>query len=92
MTWRIHNLSGHNEKANIEIVKTIQKKLDRQESLITYVTDCHGHDQRYAIDSSQANRELGWNPTTMFEDVIKLMIQWYKEHMIGCRNVYPANM
>ena len=70
-----------NEKANIEIVKIILKELGKPESLITYVTDRKGHDQRYAIDPTKANRELGWGPITMFADGIKLTIQWYKEHM-----------
>jgi dTDP-glucose 4,6-dehydratase len=77
----VYNLGGHNEKANIEIVKIILKELGKPESLITYVTDRKGHDQRYAIDPSKAMAELGWAPTTMFKDGIKLTIQWYKEHM-----------
>lgn len=77
----IYNLGGHNEKANIEIVKIILEELGKPESLITHVTDRKGHDQRYAIDPSKANRELDWKPTTMFADGIKLTIQWYKEHM-----------
>ena len=77
----VYNLGGHNEKANIEIVKIILKELDKPESLITYVTDRKGHDKRYAIDPSKANAELGWGPTTMFADGIKLTVQWYKDHM-----------
>ena len=77
----VYNLGGHNEKANIEIVKIILKELGKPESLITFVTDRKGHDQRYAIDPSKAMKELGWAPTTMFKDGIKLTIEWYKEHM-----------
>ena len=77
----VYNLGGHNEKANIEIVKIILKELGKPESLITYVADRKGHDQRYAIDPSKAMKELGWAPTTMFADGIKLTIKWYKEHM-----------
>lgn len=77
----VYNLGGHNEKANIEIVKIILKELGKPESLITHIGDRKGHDQRYAIDPSKANRELGWSPTTMLEDGIKLTIQWYKDHM-----------
>lgn len=77
----VYNLGGHNEKANIEIVKIILKELGKPESLITYVADRKGHDQRYAIDPAKAMRELGWGPTTMFADGIKLTIHWYKEHM-----------
>ena len=76
----VYNLGGHNEKANIEIVKIILKELNKPESLIKYVTDRKGHDQRYAIDPSKAMAELGWQPTTMFKDGIKLTIQWYREH------------
>ena len=77
----VYNLGGHNEKTNIEIVKIILKELGKSEELITYVADRKGHDQRYAIDPTKAMRELGWAPTTMFADGIKLTIQWYKEHM-----------
>lgn len=77
----VYNLGGHNEKANLEIVKIILKELGKSEDLITYVADRKGHDQRYAIDPTKANRELGWGPTTMFADGIKLIIQWYKNHM-----------
>lgn len=77
----VYNLGGHNEKANIEIVKIILKELGKPESLIAYVADRKGHDQRYAIDPSKAMKELGWAPTTMFKDGIKLTIQWYKDHM-----------
>lgn len=77
----VYNLGGHNEKTNIEIVKTILKELDKPESLITYVTDRKGHDQRYAIDPTKAMSELNWRPTTMFNDGIKLTIQWYKDNI-----------
>ena len=76
----VYNLGGHNEKANIEIVKIILAELDKPECLITFVTDRKGHDQRYAIDPSKAMRELGWAPTTMFADGIRQTIRWYREH------------
>ena len=76
----VYNLGGHNEKQNIEIVKIILKELGKPESLITYVTDRKGHDQRYAIDPSKAMKELGWKPTTMFKDGIKLTIKWYQDN------------
>lgn len=83
----VYNLGGHNEKANIDIVKIILKELNKPESLITYVADRKGHDQRYAIDPSKANKELGWGPTTMFNEGIKKTIQWYlnnREWMDEC--------
>ena len=61
--------------------RTILSELGKPDSLITYVADRKGHDQRYAIDPSKAMKELEWAPTTMFADGIKLTIQWYKEHM-----------
>ena len=76
----VYNLGGHNEKANIDIVKIILKELNKPESLISYVADRHGHDLRYAIDPAKAMKELGWAPTTMFKDGIKLTIKWYQEH------------
>lgn len=77
----VYNLGGHNEKTNIEVVKIILKELGKPESLISYVEDRKGHDLRYAIDPTKANNELGWKPSTMFEDGIKLTIQWYSNHM-----------
>ncbi len=76
----VYNLGGHNEKSNIEIVKIILRELGKPESLITYVADRHGHDLRYAIDPAKAVTELGWAPTTMFKDGIKLTIRWYLEN------------
>ena len=77
----VYNLGGHNEKANIEIVKIILRELGKPESLITFVADRKGHDQRYAIDPSKAMKELGWAPTTLFAEGIRLTIRWYQEHM-----------
>lgn len=76
----VYNLGGHNEKTNIDIVKIILKELGKPESLITHVADRKGHDRRYAIDPAKAMRDLGWKPTTMFKDGIKLTIDWYKKN------------
>lgn len=76
----VYNLGGHNERNNLYIVKKILSELGKPESLITHVADRHGHDQRYAIDPAKANVELNWNPTTTFEDGIKLTIEWYKHN------------
>ncbi len=77
----VYNLGGHNEKANIDIVKIILRELGKPESLITYVADRHGHDQRYAIDPHKANVELNWDPVTCFEVGIKKTIAWYKSDL-----------
>ena len=87
----VYNLGGHNEKANIEIVKIILKELNKPESLITNVTDRKGHDLRYAIDPSKAMKELGWKPTTMFKDGIKPTIEWYKNHMDWMKECASGN-
>ena len=76
----VYNIGGHNEKTNLEVVKTILKQLGKPESLITYVTDRPGHDMRYAIDPTKIHDELGWLPATKFEDGIRQTIEWYLNH------------
>lgn len=76
----VYNIGGHNEKANIDIVKIILKELGKGEELITYVADRKGHDLRYAIDPAKIHNELGWLPETKFEDGIKKTIKWYLEN------------
>ena len=73
----VYNIGGHNEMANIDIVKIILRELGKPESLIEHVTDRKGHDRRYAIDPTKIHNELGWLPETMFKDGIKLTIDWY---------------
>lgn len=76
----VYNVGGHNEMANIDIVKLICKTLDKPESLITYVNDRKGHDRRYAIDPTKIHSELGWLPKTNFENGIQKTIQWYLDN------------
>ena len=76
----VYNVGGHNEMANIDIVKLICRELGKPESLITYVTDRKGHDMRYAIDPTKIHNELGWLPETKFRDGIKKTIQWYLDN------------
>ncbi|SUP37251.1 dTDP-glucose 4,6-dehydratase [Veillonella criceti] len=76
----VYNVGGHNEMANIDIVKLICKELGKSENLITYVTDRKGHDMRYAIDPTKIHTELGWLPETKFADGIKKTIQWYLDN------------
>jgi len=83
----VYNIGGHNERTNLDVVKTIIRELDKPESLITYVTDRPGHDLRYAIDPAKINRELGWLPTTSFDEGIKLTIQWYLDNRIWWGNI-----
>lgn len=76
----IYNVGGHNERTNIEVVKTILRYLSKPESLITYVKDRAGHDLRYAIDPSKITEALGWKPETDFESGMKKTIEWYLEN------------
>ena len=72
-----NNFGGGNEMANIEVVKSILQRLNKPENLISYVTDRLGHDRRYAIDSSFAERELKWKPQHSFEQGLAETIAWY---------------
>ncbi len=76
----VYNIGGHNEKTNLEVVKTILRVLNKPESLITYVKDRPGHDLRYAIDPSKIHNELGWLPATKFDEGIKKTIEWYLDN------------
>ena len=76
----IYNIGGHNERTNLEVVKTILKILGKSEDLIEFVTDRKGHDQRYAIDPTKIQKELGWTPQTRFDDGIRKTVAWYLEN------------
>ena len=73
----VYNIGGHAEKANIDIVKLILKKLGKPESLIEYVKDRPGHDLRYAMNPNKIETELGWKPSVTFEEGIDITIEWY---------------
>ena len=76
----VYNIGGHNERTNLEVVKTILKALDKPESLIRYVKDRPGHDLRYAIDPTKIETEVGWEPKYNFDTGIKQTIEWYLEN------------
>jgi dTDP-glucose 4,6-dehydratase len=82
----VYNVGGHNERYNIDIVKTIIAYVREQvdccvgEDLIKYVEDRKGHDRRYGIDPEKIKNELGWYPETPFDKGIKLTIDWYLSH------------
>ncbi|MGM1002402.1 dTDP-glucose 4,6-dehydratase [Acinetobacter haemolyticus] len=95
-----YNIGGHNEKQNIEVVKTICKILDQlrpqanaqpYESLITFVKDRPGHDLRYAIDATKIERELGWKPQETFETGIRKTVEWYLNNLEWCRHVQDGS-
>jgi dTDP-glucose 4,6-dehydratase len=83
-----YNIGGHNERKNIEVVRSICRLLDElapdkpdalnnYEDLITFVKDRPGHDMRYAIDASKIDKELGWKPLETFESGIRKTVEWY---------------
>ena len=72
----IYNIGGHNERTNLQVVKTILKALGKPESLINYVKDRPGHDLRYAIDPKKIETELGWKPEFNFDTGIVETIKW----------------
>ena len=97
--FETYNVGGHNEKQNIEIVKTIIEVLREElsdddprkahvtEDLITYVEDRKGHDRRYAIAPDKIKAEIGWEPETMFKEGIRKTIKWFFEHEEWMKNV-----
>ncbi|KJV37765.1 dTDP-glucose 4,6-dehydratase [Acinetobacter brisouii] len=95
-----YNIGGHNEKQNIEVVKTICSLLDELRpradqttyaSLITYVTDRPGHDLRYAIDAAKIANELHWKPEETFETGIRKTVEWYLNNLQWCRRVQDGS-
>ena len=83
----VYNIGGHNERANIEVVKTILRQLGKGEELITFVKDRPGHDRRYAIDPKKIGDELGWQPQTLFDEGIERTINWYVENEGWWQNI-----
>ena len=102
-----YNIGGHNEKQNIEVVRTICAILDElrpmpviaseakqstsYSSLITHVKDRPGHDRRYAIDASKIASELGWTPLETFETGLKKTVQWYLDNQAWWQDVLSGN-
>ena len=95
-----YNVGGWNEKANIDIVKTVCALLDELRpradgksyaEQITFVTDRPGHDRRYAIDARKLERELGWKPAETFETGIRKTVQWSLDHPEWVANVQSGS-
>ena len=83
----VYNVGGHNERTNLQVVKTILKALDKPESLIKYVEDRKGHDLRYAIDPTKLETELVWKPKYNFDTGIQQTIQWYLDNKEWWQNI-----
>lgn len=95
-----YNIGGHNEKTNLEVVKTICSLLDKSvpdsphiphNKLITYVTDRPGHDVRYAIDADKIEKDLGWVPQETFESGIEKTVRWYLKNSEWCQHVQDGS-
>lgn len=89
-----YNIGGHNEKQNLDVVRTVCDLLDEMvpkagsyRDQITYVTDRPGHDRRYAIDASKMSAELDWQPQETFESGIRKTVQWYLDNQQWVNNV-----
>jgi dTDP-glucose 4,6-dehydratase len=87
----VYNIGGHNERTNLEVVKTILKELGKSEDLIRYVSDRAGHDMRYAIDPTKIHNELGWLPTTAFDEGIKKTVKWYLDNRTWWENIISGD-
>lgn len=90
----VYNIGGNNEVENIDLVKTILRKMNKPDSLINYVEDRLGHDRRYAIDNTKITKELGFKPRYTFEEGLQYTINWYvgvwfiKHTPLFCRFCY----
>ena len=87
----VYNVGGHNERTNIDVVKTILRQLGKPETLIAYVTDRPGHDRRYAIDPAKITSELGWAPETYFDDGIQKTVEWYLDNRKWWENILSGD-
>jgi dTDP-glucose 4,6-dehydratase len=93
-----YNIGGNSERPNIDIVHTICRLLDERrprpgksyDSLIEFVRDRPGHDNRYAVDFSKLKSELGWKPTQSLESGLEKTVDWYLEHLDWCANISEA--
>lgn len=83
----VYNLGGRAERDNLTIVKTILAALGKPESLIEFVTDRPGHDLRYAMDPTKAEKELGWTRKYNFDEGMKATIDWYMENQDWVANI-----
>lgn len=87
----VYNIGGHNERTNLQVVKTILDALGKPESLIKYVKDRPGHDRRYAIDPKKLEKELGWVPTYNFDTGIRQTIQWYLDNQDWMQHILSGD-
>ncbi|WP_145038647.1 dTDP-glucose 4,6-dehydratase [Paenibacillus sp. Y412MC10] len=83
----IYNIGGHNERNNLQVIRTILSELNKPETLIQHIKDRPGHDRRYAINADKIKKELGWAPQYHYESGIRETIRWYQENMAWVEQV-----
>lgn len=83
----VYNLGGRTERANLTITHMLLDLIGKPRSLIEHVKDRPGHDRRYAIDCSKAERELGWSPVVPFEQGLKDTIEWYRTNLMWVETI-----
>jgi len=97
VTGESYNIGGRAEYTNLDLVKTICKIMDERfpnaewgdhASLLSFVKDRPGHDQRYAIDCSKIERELGWVPKKTFHEGISSTVDWYLTNQSWMENIF----
>ena len=76
----VYNIGARNERRNIEVAESVLDALAKPRTLLKFVKDRPGHDRRYAIDPSKAERELNWRPRETWETGLQQTIRWYREH------------
>lgn len=94
-----YNIGGHNEQKNLQVVESICTLLDElaprssgsYKEQISFVADRPGHDQRYAIDASKIERELGWTPAESFASGLRKTVQWYLHNQDWCRRAQDGS-
>ncbi len=83
----IYNIGGDSEIKNIDLVKRLLRRLDRPDSLITFVKDRPGHDLRYAMNHDKITKELGWNPEVNFDQGLEMTVKWYLDNEEWLNNI-----
>lgn len=83
----IYNIGANCQKQNIDVVKTILKEMDKEESMISYVEDRPGNDLRYALSNEKIKKELNWEPLYTFEEGLRSTIEWYKNNREWFNNI-----
>ena len=79
-TGEVYNIGGIDVRENLAMARCVLEAMGKPETLLTFVKDRPGHDRRYALDCSKAERELGWKRMTSLEDGLRRTIEWYKSN------------